>query len=173
MRKVVDWDNLEELTLGLVLDKLEEHIDHVRFAVVCKTWLSVAKLNHQFRSNIPPMLMILTDKGSQRHKNTNEKRSLYSILSHKEYPIPFLSMKITMCRGSSFGWISLVDDNDVITLFNPFKCSTIPILPHLTYLYKVTLSADPITSPNDYVIAAIYSFGRLAFKTANQPFWIR
>ncbi|AES80046.1 DUF295 family protein [Medicago truncatula] len=108
MRKVVDWANLEELPVGLVLDKLEEHIDHVRFAVVCKTWLSVAKLNHQshqFRSNIPPI--------------------------------------------------------------------TIPIRPNLRYLYKVTLSADPITSPNDYVVAAIYGFGRLAFKTANQPFWIR
>jgi hypothetical protein len=34
------------------------------------------------------------------------------------------------------------------------------------------LSADPITSPNDYVVAAIYDFHRLALKRPNQPFWI-
>jgi hypothetical protein len=178
MRKVADWANLEELPLSLVLDKLEDHIEHVRFGVVCKNWQSVAKLNHQnnqFRINKPPMIMILEDEWYWSYTHTkNEKRSLYSI-SHKEYPVTFFSrMKIIRCMDSSFGWFALVDNNNAITLVNPFKCSSISpiILPHLNSPYKVTLSADPITSPNDYVIAAIYNIGDLAFKRASQPFWI-
>ena len=34
------------------------------------------------------------------------------------------------------------------------------------------MSADPITSPSDYVVAAIYRFGDLAFKRASQSFRI-
>ena len=180
MRKV-DWANLECYPLSLVLDKLEEHIDHVRFGVVCKTWLSIAKLNHknhQFRINVPPMLMILPNKLSHRHaKSKRKKRSLYSILSEKEYPIQLSHpaiFKSKRCLGCSHGWHALVDDNHAITLANPFKCSIPPIsLPHLEHLNQVTLSADPITSPSDYVVAAIYNFGFLAFKRASQSSWIR
>jgi len=86
----VDWANLEAYPLSLVLDKLEEHIDHVRFGVVCKNWLSIAKLNHknnQFRINVPPMLMILSYI-NYRICTTSQtkKRYLYSILSEKRVP---------------------------------------------------------------------------------------
>jgi len=176
MTKVADWANLEELPLSLVLDKLEEHIDHVRFGVVCKNWRSVAKLNHQHRVNIPPMIMILKDQWywSDKYAKTG-KRSLYGILSHKEYPVTFLSRMVSeRCMGSSFGWFSFVDKNNAITLVNPFKCGSIPpiSLPPLKSVYKATLSANPITSPNDYVVAAICGFRNLAFKRACQPFWI-
>lgn len=120
MRKVADWANFEELPLNLVLDKLEEHIDHVRFrfSVVCKTWRSVAKLNHQnhqFRITIPaPMIMSVPIE-------SESSRSLYSLLSHKEYSIQFSSIKFITCHGSSFGWLSLVHGNVSITLLNPFK----------------------------------------------------
>jgi len=172
---MVDWANLEAYPLSLLLDKLEEHIDHVRFGVVCKSWLSIAKLNHknhQFRINALPMLMSHMHTISQTNK-----RSLYSIISEKEYPIQLSHPSIIeskTCLGCSHGWLALVDDNKAITLVNPFKSSIAPIsLPHLQSVYKVTLSADPITSPSDYVVAAIYSIGFLAFKRATQSFWIR
>lgn len=65
--------------------------------------------------------------------------------------------------------------NKTIKLVNPFKYSVAPIsLPPLEHRNKVTLSADPITSPSDYVVAAINHCGRLAFKIrASQSFWIR
>lgn len=180
MRKV-DWANLDCYPLSLVLDELEEHIDHVRFGVVCKSWLSIAKLNHknhQFRINVPPMLMILSNKLSRRRAKSKRKmKSLYSIPSEKEYPIHLSHpsiIKSKTCLGCSHGWLALVDKNNAITLVNPFKSSIAPIsLPHLESLNKVTLSADPITSPSDYVVAAIYNFGSLAFKRASQSFWIR
>jgi hypothetical protein len=153
MRKV-DWENLDAYPLSLVLDKLEEHIDHVRFGMVCKNWLSVAKLNHknhQFRINVPPMLMILSDQYYRIHTiSQTEKRSLYSIISEKEYPIQLSHPSINtmkVCLGCSHGWLALVDYNNAVTLVNPFKCSIAPIsLPPLQFVDKVTLSADPITS---------------------------
>ncbi|KAK2419022.1 hypothetical protein QL285_041162 [Trifolium repens] len=176
---VVDWANLEDCPLSLVLDKLEEHIDHVRFGVVCKNWLSIAKLNHQnpqFRVNIPPMVMIVEKESFK----SNRRISLYNILTQKYHSsVQFPSIKFQVILGTSFGWLSFVHDNGDITLLNPFKYTSIPpiSLPPLNLsfpksLCKVTLSADPITSPNDYVVAAIYDFHRLALKRPNQPFWI-
>jgi hypothetical protein len=102
---------------------------------------------------------------------------LYSIISEKEYPIQISHPSIVeskTCKGCSHGWLALVDDNKAITLVNPFKYSVPSIsLPPLESVSKVTLSADPITSPSDYVVAAIYSCGSLAFKRASQSFWIR
>jgi len=180
MRKV-DWANLEQLPLSLVLEKLEVQTNYVRFGVVCKNWLSIAKLNlknHQFRINVLPMLMILSNKLAGIHTISQTKKiSLYSILSDKEYPIQLSHPSINtmkVCLGCSHGWLALVDDNDVITLVNPFKSSIAPIsLPPLQSLKKFTLSADPITNPSDYVVAAIYKFGSLAFKRPSQSFWIR
>lgn len=78
-----------------------------------------------------------------------------------------------------FGWLSLVHSNGSITLLNLFKYAIIPPIslpplqsPPLKYLRSVTLSADPIISPDDYVAVAIYNFGHIAFKRPNQPFWI-
>jgi len=101
---------------------------------------------------------------------------MYSILSDKEYPIQLSHSAIIeskMCLGNSHGWLALGDNNNVVTLVNPFKYSISPITPPpLDSVDKVTLSADPITSPSDYVVAAIYNFGFLAFKRASQSFWI-
>jgi len=180
MRKV-DWTNLEELPLSLVLEKSEVQTEYVRFGLVCKNWLSIAKLNHknhQFRINVLPMLMILSNKLSRIHTISQTKKiSLYNILSKKEYPIQLSHPSINtmkLCLGCSHGWLALVDDNNAITLVNPFKSSIAPIsLPPLESLKKVTLSADPMTNPSDYVVAAIYKFGYLAFKRPSQSFWIR
>jgi len=110
---------------------------------------------------------------------SKSSRSLYSLLSRKEYSIQFSSIEFITCHGSSFGWLSLVHSNGAITLLNPFKYGIIPPIslpplesPPLKYLRSVTLSSDPIVSPDDYVAVVIYNFGHIAFKRAYQPFWI-
>ncbi|AES80178.2 hypothetical protein MtrunA17_Chr7g0247731 [Medicago truncatula] len=177
----VDWANLGGLPLSLVLEKLEVQTDYVRFGVVCKNWLSIAKLNHknhQFRINVLPMLMILS-KGMKISLCNIPSFHQFSIFGQKEYPIPLSHpsiIKSKTCLGCSHGWLALVDNNNAITLVNPFKSSIAPIsLPPLESrsLEKVTLSDDPITSPSDYVVAVIYNFSSLAFKRPSQSFWIR
>ncbi|KAJ1387301.1 hypothetical protein SESBI_40123 [Sesbania bispinosa] len=69
-------------------------------------------------------------------------------------------------------------DNYSITLVNPFKkVAPIQLSPFdhgLCRCDKVTLSADPTTSPNDYVVAVIQNQnyeGYLCFKSARQSSW--
>ncbi|GAU41377.1 hypothetical protein TSUD_398140 [Trifolium subterraneum] len=174
-----DWANLDSLALNVILEKLIEPIDHIWFGSVCKNWHSIANLNHQndrqFRSNILPMLMIPME-------NSLEKRNLYSVLANRVYPFELTMLYKQRCCGSSHGWLATID-GDVITWVNPFKDVAPIILPRIDVfesfknyyefnVHKVTLSADPISSPNDYVVAAIYTTsGCLAFIKARQEFW--
>ena len=170
-----DWANLDSLALNMILEKLIEPIDHIWFGCVCKNWLSIANLshqqNHQFRSNIMPMLMIPS-------KKSPDKRCLFSIPANRVYPLESTMLNNKRCCGSSHGWLATIDEEFVITWLNPFK-DVAPISLPMTGVYhsfknytefnvqKVTLSVDPITSPNDYVVAAIYTTrGCLAFIKA-------
>ncbi|XP_012567792.1 uncharacterized protein [Cicer arietinum] len=179
-----DWANLESLALDIIISKLIEPIDHIWFGSVCKNWHSIAKLNHlnnyKFRNNILPMLMIPSKKNPR--KRSPRKRSLFSISANRVYEFQLTVFSNKRVCGSTHGWIGTVDQNNVITLVNPFKDVAPIILPRIdvydSYKYyefdvrKVTLSVDPITNPNDYVVAAIYTNrGCLAFMKAGQEFW--
>ncbi|XP_004489983.1 probable F-box protein At1g44080 [Cicer arietinum] len=179
-----DWANLESLALDIIISKLIEPIDHIWFGSVCKNWHSIAKLNHlnnyKFRNNILPMLMIPSKKNPR--KRSPRKRSLFSISANRVYEFQLTVFSNKRVCGSTHGWIATVDKNNVITLVNPFKDVAPIILPRIdvydSYKYyefdvrKVTLSVDPITNPNDYVVAAIYTNrGCLAFMKAGQEFW--
>ncbi|KAI5437621.1 uncharacterized protein LOC127123324 [Lathyrus oleraceus] len=144
-----DWANLDSLALNLILEKSIEPTYHIWFGSVCKNWHSVSKLNHhyniQFRSNMLPMLMIPSEKSA-------EKRKLYSVVANRVYPFELTMLNKKRCCGSSYGWLATVDADNIITW--------------------VTLSVDPITSPDDYVVAAIYTNrGVLAFIKAGQEVW--
>jgi len=171
-----NWANLEALSLSLILDKLEKHIDHVWFGAVCKSWRSIAKFNHQnhqFKANTLPMLMISQKTNSS---SIEKKNGLYGILNKRWHPFQFQvcranNPKLSLC-GSSHGWFTLVDDSkSIITLMSPFKDIPCVILPPLNSVYKVTLSADPIKSPNDYMVVAIYDCGNLTYIGRGQQNW--
>ncbi|XP_061345351.1 putative F-box protein At4g22660 [Gastrolobium bilobum] len=169
-----DWAYLPALALDLIFDKLGgEPLDRVWFGAVCKNWCSV---KDQFRGKVLPRLMIPTKRKSRKERN------LYDIVAERVYnfklPVPY-SKK---CCGSSHGWLATVDPNYVVTLMNPFKNLKIG-LPRLNRglsnrcyyelnMRKVTLSADPISNPNDYVVAAVHSERCcLAFIRKGQKFW--
>ena len=176
-----DWAYLPEDALNLILGNLVEQVDHIWFGAVCKNWWSIAKLNHQNHesgSKVLPMLMIPTKRKSRT------QRSLYGISAKTVYPFKLPLRYNRRCCGSSYGWIATVDRNNVITLLNPFKnvapISLPPIDPGYVWdvpfyernIHKVTLSADPITSPHDYVVATVHNqCCFLAFIKAGQEFW--
>ncbi|CAL5209951.1 unnamed protein product [Lathyrus oleraceus] len=175
-----NWANLEALPLSLILDKLEEKIDHLWVGAVCKNWQLIAKLNHQnhqFKINIMPMIMV--PKKSlylEADASYTEKNGLFGIPNKRMYPFQFQSGLFNpklRFRGSSHGWVALVDDSkSIITLMNPFKDIPYIILPPLNRVYKVTLSDDPIKSLNNYTVAAIYGNNcELAFIGSGQKNW--
>ncbi|XP_058772935.1 putative F-box protein At5g55150 [Vicia villosa] len=175
-----DWANLEACPLSLILDKLEEKIDHLWFSAVCKNWQLIAKLNHQnheFKINTIPMLIVPTESLQQAAASFTEKNGLFGISNKRLYPFQFqlglIKPKLRIC-GSSHGWLALADDSkSIIILMNPFKDIPHIILPPINRVYKITLSADPTESPNDYVVAAIYgnNGGDLAFIRRGQKSW--
>ncbi|XP_057443688.1 uncharacterized protein LOC130735812 [Lotus japonicus] len=176
-----DWAYLDTAALDLIVNKLEERIDHVWFGAVCKNWCSVAKLSHQnkqFRSNVLPMLLMPT-KRNRRTKIT--KRSLYSIPGNRVYPFPLpMPCKKRFC-GFSHGWLAMVSHTKHyheyyhITLMNPFKNVApiaLPPLYNISGVNRVVLSVNPLTDPNDYVVAAIHgSCDRLSFIRAGKNYW--
>jgi len=99
------------------------------------------------------------------------------------YPLELTMLNNKRCCGSSHGWLATIDEKFVITWVNPFKDVAPISLPMIDVYHsfknytefnvqKVTLSVDPITSPNDYVVVAIYTtHGCLAFIKAGQEFW--
>ena len=98
------------------------------------------------------------------------------------YPLELTMLNNKRCCGSRHGWLATIDEEDVITWVNPFKdVAPISLPPIDNYMvckdydfnvHKVTLSVDPIISPNDYVVATIYTDrGCLAFIKAGQEFW--
>ncbi|XP_024196452.1 F-box protein At3g56470-like [Rosa chinensis] len=150
------WPDL----LFLILDKLLEPIDHVRCALVCKEWHSLAKeynLTTQRWHRVLPMLMI----------SAGSSKTLYSVSEGKNYiknvQLPYKRKRFC---GSSHGWLAIVDKiSRDITLMNPFAQAMAPIhLPHLNEdVSKVILSADPALNPNSYMVIAIYNSIHLAF----------
>jgi len=100
------------------------------------------------------------------------------------YPFKLPNSYYHICCGFSHGWLATVDKSHAITLLYPFK-NVAPIsLPTLEFDYrsytslsevgyKVTLSADPITRPNDYIVVAIHTsiYERFAFIKAGEPCW--
>ncbi|XP_004309073.1 PREDICTED: uncharacterized protein LOC101294028 [Fragaria vesca subsp. vesca] len=187
------------LALSLVLDKLLEPIDIVRFGAVCKQWHTFAKTyfqtnpkrNHQ---KLLPLLIIPPPLESDDGNKT--RRRIYSLSETKVYDNIHLKLPsyTKRCCGSCHGWLATVDDERLaITLHNPFQTAADPIrlppldfldfqftvLPHHKakglygyYVAKVVLSADPILSPDDYVVAVLCGvYAKLAFIKKGQTSW--
>ncbi|CAL8127200.1 unnamed protein product [Prunus armeniaca] len=124
-----------------------------------------------------PMLLLQT-----------RKRGTWSLYNVEEDKVLNLQLKIPNKRfcGSSKGWLIFVDKDLVVTLVNPFfrvkgrikKENSIICLPPLNpkpisrhwfsktnyFVFKATISADPILNANDYIVVVIYEeYCRLAF----------
>lgn len=160
--------------LDSVSDRLVALSDYLRFSVVCKSWYSVAKDNqrhHQF-----PMLLIPSDK--------EDTWNVYSVVDNKVLDLQIRLPNKRFC-GSSKGWLVTVEENFSITLLNPFSRvigmeeNSIIHLPPLEgpklgrepwakqcdyFVYKTTISADPILNAEDCIVVVIYEEQcRLAF----------
>lgn len=139
-----------------------------------------------------PMVLILSRSEPEGNTSPTKRRVVYSISEGKVYnnvglPVPYSKR----CCGSSHGWLATVDLADQpmnITLMNPFKKAATIRLPPLesnaeymiptdhtnpyeNYVRKVILSADPSSSPDNYMVASLYSRDSvLSFTKAGQNY---
>ncbi|KAL6127691.1 hypothetical protein ACLB2K_071054 [Fragaria x ananassa] len=139
------------------------------------------------RGHYPPMLLF--------HTKENNAWNLYNVTENKVLDIQLEIPNIykRFC-GSSKGWVIAMDDNFGVNLINPFlrmkgrkpKQNSIIHLPSLTpprtasgrefwrknyerFVYKATITADPIINPDDCIVVVIYvERCRLAFIRLNK-----
>ncbi|XP_059635614.1 F-box protein At2g17036-like [Cornus florida] len=189
-----DWAWLPMNLFDMILYKLVSLADYVRFGAVCKSWQSVAMDNKvQFFENKGcrqvPFLMVPSQDDSHQ-----ERRSLYNIINNKLFDFQVRVPYKKRLSGSSHGWLFTVEESFGLTLINPFSGATIelpPIINRSEYEYqeiinmgytkppdvefkvmKAILSADPVSSPGDYIISAIYSDCKsLAFIQPGDRAW--
>ncbi|XP_050365475.1 F-box protein At2g26160-like [Argentina anserina] len=172
-----NWAGLQKDLLGQVLLRLVSSEDYVRFSVVSKSWFCLAKENqrqHISRCSQPPKLLITDEENSWK---------LYDIMNDKVLNMHLRVPNRRFC-GSSKGWLIFMDEMFALNLVNPFSVklrknkradATIIRLPSVTgkkewitkcdyYVFKASLSADPISDPENSVLTVIYGeYDRLAF----------
>ncbi|CAN6550308.1 unnamed protein product [Malus baccata var. baccata] len=179
-----NWASLPSPALVLIMDKLLEQVDLVRFDVVCKDWHAFAQeykdTTKRCGKSLPmlmirPLLRYTKGKGSSCPQG---KRELYRVSDGKVYKNVLLSVPWSKrCCGSDQGWLVSVDELDKlrlsVTLMNPFRKAVAPVLlPPLDnpnagpsgsfYFYgwfpKVILHGEPAMNNRDskYAVVAIY-----------------
>ncbi|KAL6122950.1 hypothetical protein ACLB2K_075474 [Fragaria x ananassa] len=167
------------LALSLVLDKLLEPIDIVRFGAVCKQWHTFAKTyfqtnpkrNHQ---KLLPLLIIPPPLESDDGNKT--RRRIYSLSETKVYDN--IHLKLPIRKGVAAPAMPTAADPIRLPPLD-FLDFQFTVLPHHKakglyeyYVAKVVLSADPILSPDDYVVAVLCGvYAKLAFIKKGQTSW--
>lgn len=175
-----DWANLPKELLYLVVERLESPLE---FSAVCKPWRCVAKDTlSQYAKIIAPMLMICEQK--------RDIWNLYDVARNKLVNFQLRLPNKRFC-GSSKGWLIVVDESFRVNLINPFymvkggeRANSTIRLPPLHppnirreiyskrcdyFVYKATISADPVLNANDCIVAVIYEdYCQLAFIRLNK-----
>ena len=193
----LDWASLPMEVFHSILDKLEFVADCMSFNAVCTEWrnascekLEQVRANHKRHcSNHKrhcsdhqqlPLLMVPTSDTSR------ERSALLYDVTQKGGCKFYLRLPEARCRGSSHGWLIVVDPSFKVILVNPHsrKFIHLPVLQRLVfetgsnYLlhalipFRCVLSVDPDENPNEYVLMVIYgSQNRLAFIKSGDTHW--
>ncbi|XP_042487856.1 F-box protein At2g26160-like [Macadamia integrifolia] len=154
MASAQQWSELPRELLEKVAKSLHLYADYVRFRAVCVSWESALPKTPIHLPRQLPLLMLPYDQGS------NKPNEFFSINENKSYSLNFPNeFHSKFFRGSSHGWLVIVDRTPSICLFNPFTKAHIE-LPSLSNsngfesLYKIVLQSPPFSS-NFMAIAII------------------
>ncbi|KAK5804969.1 hypothetical protein PVK06_032621 [Gossypium arboreum] len=161
-----DWAGLPNELVDLILQRLASVSNYFRFGATCTAWHDVATENINYLLSLKhPMLIVPL--------NAQDVWNLYSIKDNKLLPLPFQVPYVDRFVDSSNGWLVTMDDYLVVRLLNPLclvpekqiGCDpntyiTLPPLDppysNFDHIRKVVLSTNPISSPDDYMIMAIF-----------------
>uniref|UniRef100_A0A7N1A1J3 KIB1-4 beta-propeller domain-containing protein n=1 Tax=Kalanchoe fedtschenkoi TaxID=63787 RepID=A0A7N1A1J3_KALFE len=158
-----DWSSINADIGCIVLSKLTNFADHVRFGAVCKYWHTIAthyysRVTLPSRRSIPMLLVPVTE--------CETRRRLYSVSTEKVDPnVTLLDIPNKRCCGSSHGWLAFVEEDLSVTMINPFKFKGItirlPVLdtnaaPRSTDYTVIKLITSPDSTPHNYQVVAVY-----------------
>uniref|UniRef100_A0A7N0T1G6 KIB1-4 beta-propeller domain-containing protein n=1 Tax=Kalanchoe fedtschenkoi TaxID=63787 RepID=A0A7N0T1G6_KALFE len=168
------WESLSDDIGHLIIEKLPEVVEHIRFGAVCKRWYSIAREYHKLEKGNKrrPLPMLLTPPNTI----TGTKLNLYALSCRGNHyrnltlPLPYA---YRYC-GSRNGWLATPNPDCSVTLEYPFggKVSYIHLLvldvrlhhcfyPEFT-IHKLILSPD--SNQDDYTVVVIYD-GQIKIAT--------
>ncbi|XP_077219442.1 F-box protein SKIP23-like [Tasmannia lanceolata] len=178
-----EWSELPNEILILILKLLPLIFDHLQFGSVCKSWHRAMVENRPWllsRRQLP--FLMLPDK------ERTQIRQFFSLSENKLYDINLPEFNGKWCCASSNGWLITVDESSNVSLLNPFSRIQIQ-LPSLNkfkyhqyeanpdfpsnyeYIFKVVLSANPLSTPNYIVVAIVTTMLRLSFYKPGNETW--
>ncbi|KAF7127301.1 hypothetical protein RHSIM_Rhsim11G0176200 [Rhododendron simsii] len=190
-----DWASLPEELLVLVLRRLIQLSDYIRFGAVCKPWHAAAdhQKDHRRRELVhkPELPMLLIPPPAETAEEADYHcRRLYSVTRRK---VLNLELRVPYPRrgcGSCHGWLATENEADAgVKLLNPFSGKSFrfpkvslepdikPTMRHKfcyeNHILKVVLSHDPSLMPNnDFVVAEIFGMPRsLAYIKPGDNKW--
>ncbi|XP_031278369.1 probable F-box protein At1g44080 [Pistacia vera] len=153
-----NWSELSQDILLIVLEKLDNVCDYIRFCGVCSAWRSVGKTDsHRVRHQLPCLLF-----SSGRILPINQLPNQHPL------KLPAVSLpQDSVCRGSYRGWLAILNRDMTMHLQNPISGQRFALPPLTTLLYhhrrhyhhdtvtwpvrKAILSSEPDSSSSCFV----------------------
>ncbi|XP_034675006.1 F-box protein SKIP23-like [Vitis riparia] len=125
---MADWSQLHPELLDFIAKKFKIYTDYVRFRAVCHNWrASVPKTPHHLPTQLPWLML----PQSQPH---HTHRPFFSLSLNKFHflHLPEASHRRRR-RGSSHGWLLILDEAPEIFLLNPLTRSKVHLPPLSTF----------------------------------------
>ncbi|KAJ8747253.1 hypothetical protein K2173_014399 [Erythroxylum novogranatense] len=117
------WSNLPLELLNIIEDEIVVCTDKLRFSCVCKIWQSMAEIPNQ---NEIPWLVV----PNYRSNTISSSYGLHNLLNNKFYSIDLEEVKGKLFKGSSHGWLVVVDrKSTTINLINPITKAQVQLPP--------------------------------------------
>ncbi|XP_059631654.1 putative F-box protein At4g22180 [Cornus florida] len=177
-----NWSGLPTNLWKSILNRLSV-VDLLSAGAVCRSWCSVAEaIKSSLESPLFDQPLLLLPGPDHGKKNSP---CLYNFTEKKVYKqMMNIPEHLGNCKGSSHGWLILLDQEAFPHIFNPFLGARIqlPLFEvrktslHCFFvrdIKKVVLSSDPIQSKNNYWVGVIYGVidPKLAFWKYGDSEW--
>ncbi|KAK9705974.1 hypothetical protein RND81_07G096500 [Saponaria officinalis] len=189
---VADWSSLPTDLLSDIATKLETIEDFIYFSVVCRSWNHASSsIKHSWKGARVPWLLLAENK----NENPNFIRKVFSLNNNKCYKLNLPEIFGARCWGSPYGWVAMVGRDLSVELFNPItkvkfhfpSCKTLshPLeyfdrIPYdedyyhwvlQRFLQKLIVIKVSKGDHQEFVIAALYDFDRLALARHSDQSW--
>ncbi|KAL9671113.1 hypothetical protein QQ045_008679 [Rhodiola kirilowii] len=167
---------------NLILDKLLEMVEHIRFGAVCKRWYVILKQYVKPSCNILPMLLVTPPSVMSRDDARQHPSMLFALSSLGKH---YSNLKLPLLLpynhrryiGTSHGWFATQNLDFTFTVVCPFDNKIFHLPPlksfNLRHLEVDRLVISPDSTPSDYTVVATY-YLRNEFATikAGEYSWV-
>ncbi|CAI9117004.1 OLC1v1018311C1 [Oldenlandia corymbosa var. corymbosa] len=140
----LDWSSILPELIWKISTHIRIHSDYIRFRAVCVAWRSSTPATP---THLPCQLpWLVLPRGTQHHHHhrfPDYHLSFLNLVNYKRHilRLPVAFHRHRRCRGSSHGWLVILEDSPSVFVFNPLTGTKLNLPP---------LSSFPHVSRFDY-----------------------